>query len=212
MPLRRKRYRVGVLDADITGPSVPEMFFEGRPLGSYTPRAILPPISSAGIKVMSINLLFENEEDAVIWRGPLVGRAIKQFWTDTLRADLNYFIVDFTPGTSDAPLAVIQSLPMSGIFLATYPPGLADMVVRKAANITSRVGFLILAIVENINFFRAPYTRNAYEVFGPSHAQETADALSIPVLAHTHSAITHQQQYCSIIRSRESGRMPHTRI
>lgn len=181
--LRRKGYRVGILDADITGPSIPKMFFAGRPEVSYSSRAMLPPVSSTGIKVMSINLLLKNEEDAVIWRGPLVGKAIKQFWTDTLWADLDYFIVDLPPGTSDAPLTVMQSLPMSGILLVTSPQGLAGMVVRKAANMASQVGVPLLGIVENMSFFKAPDTGSEYEVFGPSHADETANALDIPVLA-----------------------------
>ena len=181
--LRRKGYRVGILDADITGPSIPKMFFAGRPEISYTPRAILPPVSSTGIKVMSINLLLKNDDDAIVWRGPLVAKAIKQFWTDTLWADLDYFIVDLPPGTSDAPLTVMQSLPMSGILLVTSPQGLAGMVVRKAANMATQIGVPILGIVENMSFFRAPDTGNEYEIFGPSHADETANALKIPVLA-----------------------------
>ncbi|MEN6531308.1 MAG: Mrp/NBP35 family ATP-binding protein [Anaerolineaceae bacterium] len=181
--LRRKGYRVGILDADITGPSIPKIFFAGRPEVSYSPRAMLPPVSSTGVKVMSINLLLKNEEDAVIWRGPLVGRAIKQFWTDTLWGDIDYFIVDLPPGTSDAPLTVMQSLPISGILLVTSPQGLAGMVVRKAANMASQVGVPILGIVENMSFFKAPDTGTEYEIFGPSHADETANTLKIPVLA-----------------------------
>lgn len=181
--LRRKGYRVGILDADITGPSIPKMFFAGRPEISYTPRAILPPVSSTGIKVMSINLLLKNDDDAIVWRGPLVAKAIKQFWTDTLWADLDYFIVDLPPGTSDAPLTVMQSLPMSGILLVTSPQGLAGMVVRKAANMATQIGVPILGIVENMSFFRAPDTGNEYEIFGPSHADETANTLEVPVLA-----------------------------
>lgn len=181
--LRRAGYRVGILDADITGPSIPKMFFENRPEISYTPRAILPPVSSTGIKVMSINLVLDNEEDAVIWRGPLVGRAIKQFWTDTLWDTLDFFIVDLPPGTSDAPLTVMQSLPMSGILLVTSPQDLAGMVVRKAANMANQIGIPILGIVENMSFFRAPDTGKEYEIFGPSHAEETAKMLNIPVLA-----------------------------
>ena len=180
--LRRKGYRVGILDADITGPSIPKMFFEDRPEVSYTPRAILPPVSNTGIKVMSINLLLENEEDAVIWRGPLVGRAIKQFWTDTLWDTLDFFIVDLPPGTSDAPLTVMQSLPMSGIILVTSPQDLAGMVVRKAAKMDNQIGVPILGIVENMSFFKAPDTGIKYEVFGPSHTEETAQALQIPIL------------------------------
>jgi len=181
--LRRAGYRVGILDADITGPSIPKMFFENRPEVSYTPRAILPPITTSGIKVMSINLLLENEEQAVVWRGPLGGRAIKQFWTDTLWDALDFFIVDLPPGTSDAPLTIMQSLPMSGILLVTSPQDLAGMVVRKAANMANQIGVPILGIVENMSFFKAPDTGNKYEIFGPSHAEETAHALNVPVLA-----------------------------
>jgi Mrp family chromosome partitioning ATPase len=181
--LRRAGYRVGILDADITGLSIPKMFFENRPEVSYTPRAILPPVSSTGIKVMSINLLLENEEQAVVWRGPLVGCAIKQFWTDTLWDALDFFIVDLPPGTSDAPLTIMQSLPMSGILLVTSPQELAGMVVRKAANMASQIGVPILGIVENISFFKAPDTGKEYQVFGPSHVEETAQAFHIPVLA-----------------------------
>lgn len=181
--LRKAGYRVGILDADITGPSIPKMFFENRPEVSYTPRAIIPSVSSTGIKVMSINLVLKNEEDAVVWRGPLVGRAIKQFWTDTLWDALDFLIVDLPPGTSDAPLTVMQSLPMSGILLVTSPQDLAGMVVRKAANMTNQIGIPILGIVENMSYFKAPDTGTEYEIFGPSHVEETAKALNIPVLA-----------------------------
>jgi Mrp family chromosome partitioning ATPase len=181
--LQRAGYRVGILDADITGPSIPKMFFENRPEVSYTPRAILPPVSDTGIKVMSINLLLENEEQAVVWRGPLIGRAIKQFWTDTLWDTLDFFVVDLPPGTSDAPLTVMQSLPMSGILLVTSPQELAGMVVRKAANMATQIGVPILGIIENMSSFRVPDTGKEYQVFGPSHSEETAQALNIPVLA-----------------------------
>jgi len=181
--LQRAGYRVGILDADITGPSIPKMFFAKRPEVSYTPRAMLPPVSKSGIKVMSINLLLENEEQAVIWRGPLVGRAIRQFWGDTLWGDIDFFIVDLPPGTSDAPLTVMQSLPMSGILLVTSPQDLAGMVVRKAANMARQIGVPVLGIVENMSFFKAPDTGNVYEIFGPSHAGDIARALNVPVLA-----------------------------
>lgn len=181
--LKRSGYRVGILDADITGPSIPKMFFEERPEMAYTPRAILPTITKTGIKVMSINLLLPNEEDAVVWRGPLVGRAIKQFWTDTLWGNLDFLIVDLPPGTSDAPLTVMQSLPMSGVLLVTSPQDLAGMVVRKAANMVQQIGIPILGLVENMSFFKAPDTGKAYEIFGPSHAEATSKTLSVPILA-----------------------------
>jgi Mrp family chromosome partitioning ATPase len=181
--LKRAGYRVGVLDADITGPSIPKMFFEERPEVNYTPRAILPVVSRTGIKVMSVNLLLPNEDEAVIWRGPLVGHAIKQFWTDALWGDLDFFIVDLPPGTSDAPLTVMQSLPMSGVLLVTSPQDLAGMVVRKAANMVHQIGIPVLGLVENMSFFKAPDTGKEYEIFGPSHAEKTAKALDIPILA-----------------------------
>jgi len=181
--LQRAGYRVGVLDADITGPSIPKMFFQERPILTNTPRAILPVVSKTGIKVMSINLILPNEDEAVIWRGPLVGRAIRQFWTDTLWGDLDFFIVDLPPGTSDAPLTVMQSLPMSGVLLVTSPQDLAGMVVRKAANMVHKIGIPILGLVENMSFFKAPDTGQQYEVFGPSYANNTAQALNVPILA-----------------------------
>jgi ATP-binding protein involved in chromosome partitioning len=181
--LKRAGYRVGVLDADITGPSIPKMFFEERPEVVHTPRAILPVVSKTGIKVMSVNLLLPKEDEAIIWRGPLVGRAIKQFWTDTLWGNLDFFIVDLPPGTSDAPLTVMQSLPMSGVLLVTSPQDLAGMVVRKAANMVHQIGIPILGLVENMSFFKAPDTGKEYEVFGPSHAEVTAQALMVPILA-----------------------------
>jgi Mrp family chromosome partitioning ATPase len=181
--LKRVGYQVGVLDADITGPSIPKMFFKNQPEVVYTPRAILPVVTQTGIKVMSINLLLPNEDEAVVWRGPLVGRAIKQFWTDTLWGNLDFLIVDLPPGTSDAPLTVMQSLPMSGVILVTSPQDLAGMVVRKAASMANQIGIPLLGLVENMSFFKAPDTGNKYEVFGPSHADETAQALNVPILA-----------------------------
>ena len=181
--LKRAGYRVGILDADITGPSIPKMFFEERPEVAYTPRAILPVVSKTGIKVMSVNLLLPKEDEAIIWRGPLVGRAIKQFWTDTLWGNIDFFIVDLPPGTSDAPLTVMQSLPMSGVLLVTSPQDLAGMVVRKAANMVHQIGIPILGLVENMSYFKAPDTGKEYEVFGPSHAEVTAQALMVPILA-----------------------------
>jgi Mrp family chromosome partitioning ATPase len=181
--LQRAGYRVGILDADITGPSIPKMFFKNQPEVSYTPRAILPVITQTGIKIMSINLLLPNEDQAVVWRGPLVGRAIKQFWTDTLWGNLDFLIVDLPPGTSDAPLTVMQSLPMSGVVLVTSPQDLAGMVVRKAASMANQIGIPLLGLVENMSFFKAPDTGKKYEVFGPSHADETAQALKVSILA-----------------------------
>jgi len=181
--LRRENYEVGILDADITGPSIPKMFFSTRPLLIPTPRAILPALSRNGIKVMSINLLLQHDDEAVIWRGPLIGKAIKQFWTDTLWGNMDFLIIDLPPGTSDAPLTVMQSLPMSGVLLVSSPQDLAGMVVRKAASMMKHIDIPILGLVENLSYFTAPDTGMNYDVFGPSHAEITAQALNIPVVA-----------------------------
>jgi Mrp family chromosome partitioning ATPase len=180
--LQRQGHRVGILDADITGPSIPKMFFpDGAQLG-MSPMGPMPPKSSGGISVMSINLLLEQEDMAVIWRGPLVSGAIKQFWGDIFWGKLDYLIVDLPPGTSDASLTVMQSLPMSGVLLVTSPQGLAGMVVRKAARMAEQLKTPMLGLIENMSYFECPDTGKRYEIFGPSHAKETAGQIGIPFL------------------------------
>jgi Mrp family chromosome partitioning ATPase len=180
--LRQEGHRVGILDADITGPSIPKMFFpDGARLG-MSPMGPMPPQTKGGIKVMSINLLLEQEDMAVIWRGPLVSRAIQQFWGDIFWGTLDYLIVDLPPGTSDASLTVMQSLPMSGIVLVTSPQGLAGMVVRKAAHMAQQMQTPILGLIENMSYFECPDTGKRYELFGPSHGEETARSLGVPFL------------------------------
>jgi len=180
--LRRAGNRVGVLDADITGPSIPKMYFPHGAQPGATPMAMLPAISAAGIGIMSINLLLESQDQAVVWRGPLIGRAIQQFWGDVLWGTLDYLIVDLPPGTSDASLTVMQSLPLSGVVLVTSPQDLAGMVVRKAAQMAGLLHIPILGLVENMSYFVCPDTGKQHEVFGPSHAQETASAIGVPLL------------------------------
>jgi len=180
--LHTEGHRVGILDADITGPSIPKMFFpDGARLG-MSPMGPMPPQSKEGVKVMSINLLLEEEDQAIIWRGPLVGGAIKQFWGDIYWGMLDYLIVDLPPGTSDAALTVMQSLPLSGILLVTSPQGLAGMVVRKAARMAQQMQTPMLGLIENMSYFECPDTGKRYEIFGPSHAEETARAIGIPFL------------------------------
>ena len=180
--LRREGYQVGILDADITGPSIPKMFFpDGARLG-MSPMGPMPPQTKSGIKVMSINLLLEQEDMAVIWRGPLVSGAIKQFWGDIFWGTLDYLIVDLPPGTSDASLTVMQSLPMSGIVLVSSPQGLAGMVVRKAARMAQQMQTPLLGLIENMSYFECPDTGKRYEIFGPSHAEETAQRIGVPFL------------------------------
>ena len=180
--LRRSGCQVGMLDADITGPSIPKMFFPNGARPRPARSAILPAETRTGIQVMSINLLLQNEDDAVIWRGPLISGAIKQFWGDVLWGDLDYLIVDLPPGTSDASLTVMQSLPVSGVVLVTSPQDLAGMVVRKAAQMVGQVGVPILGLVENMSYFVCPDTGKQHEIFGPSHAEEMAAQLGMPLL------------------------------
>ena len=132
--------------------------------------------------MMSINLLLEQEDQAVIWRGPLVSGAIKQFWGDIFWGDLDYLVVDLPPGTSDASLTVLQSLPISGIVLVTSPQDLAGMVVRKAANMARQMNTPILGLIENMSYFECPDTGKRHELFGPSHAEETARRIGVPFL------------------------------
>ena len=180
--LRRQGAQVGILDADITGPSIPKMFFpDGARLGT-SPIGPVPPQSSTGIKVMSINLLLEDEDTAIIWRGPLVSGAIKQFWGDIYWGKLDYLIVDLPPGTSDASLTVLQALPISGIVLVSSPQGLAGMVVRKAARMAQQMQTPMLGLVENMSYFECPVSGNRYDIFGPSHAEDTAQQIGIPFL------------------------------
>ena len=181
--LKRQGYEVGILDADITGPSIPRMFgVNDRPMGTET--GILPVLSRSGIEIMSINLLLPSEDDAVIWRGPLISGAIKQFWQEVIWGQLDTLVVDLPPGTSDASLTVMQSLPLSGVVLVTSPQDLAGMVVRKAAKMAQQLTIPILGLVENMSYFEAPDTGTRYEIFGPSHAKETASRLGVPLLGH----------------------------
>jgi len=181
--LHRRGERVGVLDADITGPSIPKMFglHETPPMG---PMGILPAETGAGVKVMSINLLLPSEDEAVIWRGPLISSAIKQFWQDVAWGDLDYLIVDLPPGTSDASLTVMQSIPLNGVVLVTSPQDLAGMVVRKAARMAQHMGVPILGLVENMSYAVCPKCGEQIEVFGPSQAMQTAMQLGVPLLGH----------------------------
>jgi Mrp family chromosome partitioning ATPase len=179
--LHRREKRTGVLDADITGPSIPKMFGLHRPpsMGSV---GILPAETGAGIEVMSINLLLPNEDEAVVWRGPLISSAIKQFWGEVMWGDLDYLIVDLPPGTSDASLTVMQSIPLNGIVLVTSPQDLAGMVVRKAARMAQHMGAPILGVVENMSYITCPKCGEKIEAFGPSQALHTTAQLGLPLL------------------------------
>jgi hydrogenase maturation protease len=179
--LKRRGFEVGILDADITGPSIPKMFgITDRPDGSDT--GILPVSSKLGIQIMSINLLLPNQDDAVIWRGPLIGKAITQFWEETLWGKLDYLIVDLPPGTADAPLTVLQTLPVSGIIIVFTPQDLTAMVVRKAVDMARQMKKHILGVVENMSYLYVPEIDKKIELFGKSRGEEMAKAAGAPLL------------------------------
>jgi Mrp family chromosome partitioning ATPase len=179
--LSRKGYRVGILDADITGPSIPKLF--GLISGGVraAEQGILPALSGMGIKVMSVNLLVKEDDAPVIWRGPMITSAIRQFWGETLWGKLDYLLVDMPPGTSDAAITVVQNLPLDGVVLVTTPQDLAAMVVRKAVNMLLGLKISIIGVVENMSYFRCPDTGNLHYVFGPSHAEDVARLAAAPV-------------------------------
>lgn len=181
--LARSCQRVGILDADITGPSVPKLF--GLPPGGIRSSAqgILPAVTGLGIEAISINLLVEDENAAVIWRGPMISGAITQFWTDVFWGKLDTLVVDMPPGTSDAALTVMRSLPVSGVVMVTTPQQLAAMVVRKAASMLDQLKIPVLGVVENMSYYPCPDTGKKHEIFGPSHSQEVADACKSKVVA-----------------------------
>jgi Mrp family chromosome partitioning ATPase len=179
--LKRQGYEVGILDADITGSSIPRMFgITARPSGSDT--GILPVISKSGIEVMSINLLLPSEDDAVIWRGPLISRAITQFWEEVLWGKLDYLVVDLPPGTADASLTVMQTLPVSGIIIAFTPQDLTTMIVRKAVNMARKMDKPIRGVVENMSYLYVPEIDKKIELFGRSRGEEMARAANAPLL------------------------------
>ena len=179
--LKRQGKNVGILDADITGASIPRMFgITTRPFGSET--GLLPVVSQSGIEVMSMNLLLPQEESAVIWRAPLLSKAITQFWTDVVWGKLDYLLIDLPPGTADAPLTVMQSIPINGIIIVSTPQGLVEMIVKKAVDMAQKMEKPILGIVENMSYFTAPETNKKYEIFGASKGESLAQSAKAPLL------------------------------
>lgn len=179
--LRQKGFNVGVLDADITGPSVPMMFGVKGMAGSDG-TAILPPTTSTGIKIMSLNLLMPNEDDPVIWRGPILAGAVKQFWTDVAWGDIDYLVVDLPPGTGDVPLTVMQSLPLNGLVVVSSPQDLAAMIVTKAIKMAMHMNTPILGLVENMSGVVCPHCGEEIPLFGRGQGKELAQKFGIPFL------------------------------
>jgi hydrogenase maturation protease len=182
LSLARQGHAVGILDADITGPSIPRIFgINARPGGSDT--GILPVPTRAGIEVMSINLLLPNEDDAVIWRGPLIARTITQFWEEVLWGKLDYLIVDLPPGTADASLTVMQTLPITGAIIVFTPQDLVEMIVRKAVNMARQMSKPVLGVVENMSYLTLPDSGERMELFGNSRGEAMAKIAGAPLLA-----------------------------
>jgi len=182
LSLARQDLEAGILDGDITGPSIPRMFgMTVRPTGGEG--GIMPVSTKTGIEMMSMNLFLPHEDDAVIWRGPLIGKAITQFWEEVLWGKLDYLLVDLPPGTADAPLTVLQSLPVSGVVIVFSPQELAAMVVRKAVQMCQEMKIPIIGVVENMSYLVLPDTGRRFEVFGKSRAGDMAKAAGAPLLA-----------------------------
>ena len=180
--MRREGYNVAILDADITGPSIPKAFGIHERAGA-TADAILPCYSGTGIQVMSVNVLLENETDPVVWRGPVIGGVVQQFWTDVLWEDVDYMFVDMPPGTGDVALNVFQSLPVDGIIVVTSPQELVAMVVEKAVKMAQMMDIPVLGLVENMSYMACPDCGKKLYPFGEGRTDEAAAKYGLPVLA-----------------------------
>ena len=179
--LQRRGYQTAILDADVTGPSIPKMFsIHDRAQGSDM--GVFPSESKLGTKIMSINLLLENETDPVVWRGPIIAGTVTQFWTDVIWGDVDFMFVDMPPGTGDVPLTVFQSLPLDGIIIVTSPQELVSMIVTKAVNMARKMDIPILGIVENYSYLECPDCGKRISVFGESHVDEAAAKEDVAVL------------------------------
>ena len=174
--------RVGVLDADITGPSAPMAFGVNECQGA-SEEGLYPALSRGGIQIMSINLLLDNPADPVVWRGPVIAGAVKQFWTDVIWEDVDYLFVDMPPGTGDVPLTVFQSLPVDGIIIVTSPQDLVSMIVSKAVKMANMMHIPVLGFVENYAYLQCPDCGKRIEVFGKSHLDQVAQHFELPILA-----------------------------
>ena len=174
-------YKVGILDADITGPSIPKIFGLSE-RAEAVEEGVLPSETSLGIKVMSINLLLDSEESPVIWRGPVIANMVTQFWTDILWGDIDYLFVDMPPGTGDVPLTVFQSLPVDATVLVTSPQSLVSMIVKKAYNMTKTMNVPLLGIIENYSYFMCPDCNKKHYIFGQSSIDEVAGEMQLDVL------------------------------
>ena len=180
--IKRMGYNVAILDADVTGPSIPKAFgIRGK--AEVSDLGFFPLKSKTGIDIMSINLLLENDTDPVIWRGPILGNTVKQFWTDVIWGDVDYMFIDMPPGTGDVPLTVFQSIPVDGIIIVTSPQELVSMIVSKAVKMAEMMNIPVIGLVENMSYFKCPDNGKEYKIFGESHIEEIAEKHNLKVLA-----------------------------
>lgn len=180
--MNRRGFKTAVLDADITGPSVPKAFgITEKAKG--TEEVLYPVLTKKGIKIMSVNLLLQDESDPVIWRGPIIAGTAKQFWTDVIWDDVDYMFVDMPPGTGDVPLTVFQSIPLDGIIVVTSPQELVSMIVGKAVKMAKMMNVPIVGLVENMSYFECPDCGKHISVFGESHIDDIAGKFGLKVLA-----------------------------
>lgn len=182
MAMQQRGCKVGILDADITGPSMAKAFHVHACSGA-SEEGLYPALTENGTQVMSINLLLDNETDPVLWRGPIVAGTVKQFWSEVIWEDVDYLFVDMPPGTGDVPLTVFQSLPVDGVIIVTSPQQLVSMIVAKAVNMANMMQIPVLGLVENYSYFQCPDCGKQYEIFGKSHIDEIALQYHLPVLA-----------------------------
>ncbi|MBQ7821389.1 MAG: Mrp/NBP35 family ATP-binding protein [Clostridia bacterium] len=180
---QRLGYKTAILDADITGPSIPKIFAVNGEVTGDGNGAMFPLETKTGIEVMSVNLLLSDKETPVVWRGPVIAGVIKQFWSDVIWNDVDYMYIDMPPGTGDGPLTVFQSIPLDGIVIVTSPQELSNMIVAKAVNMAKMMNIPILGIVENMSYYKCPDCGKEYKVFGDSHVEETAEKFGLKVLA-----------------------------
>ena len=180
--MKRMAYNTAILDADVTGPSIPKSFgLKEKAQGSEI--GLFPVTSKTGIEIMSVNLLLENDTDPVVWRGPIIGNTVKQFWTDVIWGEVDFMFIDMPPGTGDVALTVFQSVPVDGIIIITSPQELVSMIVSKAVKMAEMMNIPVVGIIENMSYFKAPDTGKEYKIFGESHLDETAAKHGIKVLA-----------------------------
>ena len=180
--MNRRGKKTAILDADVTGPSIPKIFgTTERAMGNEL--GLFPVTTKTGIDLMSVNLLLEDLEAPVVWRGPVIAGTVKQFWSDVIWKDVDYMFVDMPPGTGDVPLTVFQSIPLDGIVIVTSPQELASLIVSKAVNMAKMMNIPIIGIVENMSYFKCPDCGKEVKLFGESHVDEVAAKFGIPVLA-----------------------------